>query len=87
MKITENQKELIQEYVDATDVYIHHDYSGRNMFGEKCFGIVGKPNLLAELMIELTEDGEAKFAKSLLKASRIDSMGLSTIYYFPGFTW
>jgi NADH/NAD ratio-sensing transcriptional regulator Rex len=76
--------------IDVDEGGLRRDYSGRFMFGQRCFGIVGSDSQWAEFVIALKED-EAQglaskgLAKKLADYLDTDSMGLSTIYYFPGF--
>jgi hypothetical protein len=73
------------------DDAIREDYSGRAMYGEKCFGLVGHPSdllrfFVALLEAEIEDDGNPEVASLLADRVRTDSLGLSTIYYFPGVT-
>lgn len=70
---------------------IRHDYSGRGMFGEKCFGfVVENPEAaIAEIQADINgiyepEELRQEFSE-LLQHSRRDSMGFDTILYFPGY--
>lgn len=67
-----------------TDEDLVRDYSGRFMFGETCFGIIGDQQSYGQFMIELAA-GDADLARELSNAVKTDSMALSTIYYFPGY--
>lgn len=74
-KITEAQR---QAFIDAicdelNADEVRDDYSGRGMYGKTCYGVVTK-NPEAVLM----EAGRAG-----LPVPRQDSMGLSTIIYWP----
>lgn len=64
------------------DTDIRRDYSGRFMYGARCFGIVAGPSTYGEFLIEVAGDDEA-LAKRLADTVRTDDMGLSTIYYWP----
>lgn len=70
---------------------IRHDYSGRGMFGEKCFGfVVENPEAaIAEIQADINGIYELKELQQefteLLQHSRRDSMGFDTILYFPGY--
>jgi hypothetical protein len=62
------------------------DYSGRYMYGKTCFGFVGDVSDLAAFFYHLalvTEDDDTIFY-DLHRALRTDSMGMNTIFYFPG---
>ena len=70
---------------------IRHDYSGRGMFGEKCFGfVVENPEAaIAEIQADINgiyepEELRQEFTE-LLQHSRRDSMGFDMILYFPGY--
>lgn len=65
--------------IDPDD--IRTDYSGRGMFGETCFGIVGGDQEYAGFLLELAED-DKKLAKRLADSVSTDSMGMETIYYW-----
>ena len=60
---------------------IRHDYSGRGMFGEKCFGfVVENPEAaIAEIQADINDIYEP------LQHTRRDSMGFDMILYFPGY--
>jgi len=82
------QSEVVFDAADMagldTDEDLRRDYSGRFMFGEECFGIVGDAGSYGEFMANVAME-DADLAKALAGAVRTDSMGLSTIYYFPGY--
>lgn len=70
---------------------IRHDYSGRCMFGEKCFGFVAEnpEAVIAEIQTDINgiyrpEEFQQEFSE-LLQHSRRDSMGFDRILYFPGY--
>lgn len=72
------------------DSDLRRDYSGRFMYGDECFGIVGGPGEFAEFIALIASDeadgcATEGLAKRLADAVKTDSMGLSTIYYFPGY--
>lgn len=67
-----------------TDEDLMRDYSGRFMFGDTCFGVIGDQQSYGQFMIELAA-GDPELAKELANAVKTDSMALSTIYYFPGY--
>ena len=67
-------------YLGLEDV--REDYSGRGMFGERCFGIVAES--LEEVIPILRKALGDTQALDLLEAMSTDSMGRDTIYYFPG---
>lgn len=68
---------------------IYADYSGRAMYGSKCLGIVtDRPSEAGVVVLELLDakviDGDD--ARSMLRGARTDSLGLSTITYWPAVT-
>jgi hypothetical protein len=62
------------------------DYSGRYMYGKTCFGFVGDVRDLAAFFYQLAcVDGDDDVIfYDLHRALCTDSMGLNTIFYFPG---
>lgn len=61
-------------------------YSGRGMYGRKCFGFVGTMENYGAFIIAMVvtlEDGE-DFAREFASRVTTDSMGFDTIFYFPG---
>lgn len=70
----------------GNEVTFTNTYSGRGMYGEKCFGITtnGIPGVLmvfAALSHIFDEDAVGRLAS----AAQQDSMGRDIIVYFPGF--
>lgn len=72
--------ERVLERMDSGRAY--PDYSGRGMFGQKCFGIVGGIGDLVTFMMELVKE-EPDLAQEMASYIQHDSMGLDSIYYFP----
>lgn len=69
---TPEQFEALQDIAQQNDGRLR-SYSGRGMYGERCLGITTKqPNSVIE------DAGAAG-----IKGARQDSMGLSTIVYWP----
>jgi len=66
---------------------LYEGYSGRAMYGAKCFGlIVDRPGEAAKFLVKIANAlADDDLADELADAWRSDSMGLSTIVYFPGF--
>lgn len=64
--------------------YLYRMYSGRAMYGDTCFGIVGTPGQTAQFLIALAEE-DRMLAVDLAEAMTTDSMGRSMITYFPGY--
>lgn len=75
---------------------IRNDYSGRCMYGERCFGIETDGKIptdiiffvareyIDELAMEDVEDDTLEDLERVFQDMRSDSMGLGMIYYFPG---
>lgn len=61
-------------------------YSGRYMYGKKCFGVVGSINDYSLFLVELaTQDDEGyDWAAEFAQRVRIDNMASDYIFYFPG---
>lgn len=70
--------------IDTDD--IRWDYSGRFMYGETAFGVVGSVSTFAEFLLGLTgvRDELQEEVWDLAARVRIDNYGLSSIFYFPG---
>lgn len=84
----------LDDLVDRAEVAldVRADYSGRAMYGRTCVGLVGSIGDFAGFMIELGRrvavDDDAgveydELAQAIQSDVRTDSMGLSTIFYFP----
>jgi len=77
-------------YDTDPDEIIRRDYSGRGMYGDECFGIVCDIQDLLLFVVALTTQGDPDddefewTVMELVKKARSDGMGLSTIWYFPG---
>ena len=90
--ITLSQLELGAERAGVYDYEVRKDYSGRGMRGAKCLGlVVDSPAdayaILAGAAAEAEYDDETDLADewlALFRKSRLDSMGLQSIVYFPG---
>ena len=80
--------------VDALDDDIRNDYSGRAMYGAECFGVTtDQPQLVGLAIVtalieaangDIDADYAVAEAARIVGAARTDSMGRSTIIYFPG---
>lgn len=62
------------------------DYSGRGMFGDQCFGIVGSTRDLARFLLRVVPvlEDEEDVPTDIWEDVRQDNMGLQTIFYWPG---
>ncbi len=74
------------------DENLRREYSGRGMYGGKCFGIVCRQvGQVVQFMIHLSklveEEGmDPDMVLEMTERMSSDSMGMSSITYFPGFT-
>lgn len=66
------------------DLKVYPSYSGRGMFGDTCFGLVGSRNDVIRFFIQLSKKDE-ELADDLLDRMATDNMGYDTIFYFPRF--
>lgn len=92
MLLSKDQCKMIELICEDKEIELKTDYSGRGMFGEECFGIVGDAKTLAMFFIELTsyllEDGDdAQLAYELSTNLKTDNIGNDCIYYFPNRQW
>lgn len=63
---------------------LRFDYSGRGMYGGKCFGIVADTARYTKFMMLLFADLDRDQAWEMVDQVCTDSMGFDTIFYFPG---
>lgn len=85
VKLTDEQRNAFEDAVRG-DARIEEDYSGRGMYGESCVGFVGSDRDAAMFWLTLGQtDGD--LARRLVRKMQTDSLGRSTIYYFPGFAF
>lgn len=82
MKLTDEQLVLLEDAAWDADMDFRKDYSGRGMYGKTCVGITGGLPGLVKFVQLITEQGE-NLAEDI-QGIASDSMGLNTIYYFPG---
>lgn len=73
--------------LDVDDVF--PAYSGRGMYGEQCLGLVCNIGQFARFVQQVSRrvaegDDELAELEAELPNVRTDSMGLGTIYYWPG---
>jgi hypothetical protein len=85
-------RQIILDALEDEDA-LCENYSGRFMYGDKCFGIVGSiqdyGKFMSNLGMNVYDDsimGLTVFeVDSLAGATREDSMGRDAIFYFPGY--
>lgn len=78
MKISREDFEQLE-----MDFQVRDDYSGRGMYGEKCFGIVGSLVDLLTMINVIIELGLNIHIETLARSPQQDNMGREMIYYFP----
>lgn len=71
----------ILESAEEAGLDLHPDYSGRFMYGAECIGVSGSTWALTDWWANLPLDQRGELGKP-----RTDSMGLGTIWYWPGVT-
>ena len=81
-------EEAIRNYVDENDQYeLYEGYSGRGMFGRKCWGVVVKQGCsFMDFIINLTrymDDNGVEDTDFSLECASYEAFGLVTIGYFP----
>lgn len=85
--ITKIDAQELSEVLYSVDgsLKVYPSYSGRGMFGDTCFGLVGSRNDVIRFFMELVKAGKEELADDLLNAMSTDNMGFDTIFYFPRF--
>lgn len=71
-------KEVLIEFCEGNELTYSEDYSGRCMYGQRCFSIT-----CDEPMSTLVQVCDFSNACDVLGTPRQDSMGLSSVLYFP----
>ena len=84
MILSDDELDTLTDYASDLDFTVRTGYSGRCMYGATCVGIVGRGEA-TEVIGYINED-HPDLAAKLLRGMRTDSMGLSTIYYWPNLT-
>lgn len=88
MQLTKDQVRNIAYALDLdpdSDSDVRTDYSGRGMYGDRCLGfVIDVPDVLVGVALATVLDEND--AWEIARDARIDSMGRSTIIYFPGWT-
>lgn len=77
-------KEVLVEFCEGNELTYSEDYSGRCMYGQRCFSITcDEPmSTLVQVCDSIRDYGFAN-ACDVLGTPRQDSMGLSSVLYFP----
>lgn len=78
-----NIVQLIKDVAEEMDADFRSDYSGRCMYGRECVGVVtDQPfEFCLQLGINIGAQGDTSNQPTDIRS---DSMGRSTIIYFPG---
>jgi hypothetical protein len=87
-------RDILVNAMESADIdvdSIRDDYSGRGMFGERCFGVVMNPRSVMRfaywLAIYCNDDEQTQeLGEDLVGCASTDSMGYDTIVYFPDWT-
>lgn len=89
----QQKKELKQAIVEAgfiidLDVTIYESYSGRFMYGSKCFGFVSETKeAIPYILGHFTGKGSDNLGVELMQVLTVDNLGFNYITYFPGYCW
>lgn len=77
-------KEIIADFCESNELEFREDYSGRGMYGRTCIGIVCDDTLgtLMQLVDAIRDELDISLY-DVLGSPKMDSMGLSSILYFP----
>lgn len=93
MKVHADNVQALSDWLEDEDFTLRSDYSGRGMYGSKCVAIVGDSawslnNVLRDALADaVTEDDDTyrDFIATLVRREpESDSMGLSSVWYWPG---
>ena len=71
--------------LDEEDLY--ENYSGRAMYGDKCFGVVGSIGDLVKFVLALSSyDARGELGGDIDWVADVvtDGMGMQSIFYWPG---
>lgn len=81
------ERDMVEEAMRAADIdkdSLYEGYSGRAIYGAKCFGITGSMEDYSKFLVQLTQL-DTDIAWDLAQNVRTDSMGYDSIFYFPGY--
>lgn len=96
MQLDPDQQSLIQEALDNLEFTVYEQYSGRGMYGSKCFGFYtresGAELKFAKELVNLANDNDQiETALDLLdymaQSAASDNLGMDTIYYYKRLQW
>lgn len=87
MIVSRELENAIRNAADNCGFAIRSDYSGRGMFGQECFGIVANSigKVVASILRNIDDPDVIEEFAGVLENLHSDSMGLSSIFYFPNF--
>ena len=77
-----NKQDVIESLRDTAENYdarFVDDYSGRGMYGKTCVGVILEYDDITEIMFDVYDETGYR-----LPPPHTDSMGMDTIYYWPG---
>lgn len=77
-------KEVLIDFCESNELDYSEDYSGRCMYGRTCFSITcDEPISTLAQVCDYIRDCDFSNAFDILGTPRQDSMGLSSVLYFP----
>lgn len=77
-------KEVLIDFCESNELSYSEDYSGRCMYGRTCFSITcDTPMSTLVQLCDYIRDCDFPNAYAVLGSSRQDSMGMSSVLYFP----
>lgn len=87
MIVSRELENAIRNAADDCGFAIRSDYSGRGMFGQECFGIVANSvgKVVASILRNIDDPDVIEEFSDVLENLHTDSMGKSSIFYFPNF--
>lgn len=85
--MTITSKQFIEMLNDAG--YDTRSYSGRGMYGKQCVAITtdDNPMYIAACLMHMQDDHVQDDLLQILGRAQSDSMGCSTVHYFPRMEW
>ena len=81
--LSEEQVQRLSDEAEYREGEVRTDYSGRNMYGRQCFGIVVRYKSDLEEILQAASEG---FLAEDMGEPHWDNMGLSYIAYWPWLT-
>ena len=80
-----------QQFIEMLDDvgYAARRYSGRGMYGKQCVAVVtdDNPMIIAANLMYCQDEETQGILLRIITSARSDSMGLSTVHYFPRVEW